>query len=74
MLDWIEGDELPQIDICEKEGGMHVQLALAEQDAIGWDHFFKGQLSMKWQAIQDTEYDRLRHRGEDIPSYKTRIW
>ena len=59
MLDWIAGEHLPPIDIREEEGGMHVHLALAEQDAIGWDQFFKGWLSNKWQIIQDTEYSRL---------------
>ena len=59
MLDWIAGDLLPPIDICEEEGGMHVQLTLVEQDAIGWDQFFKGRLSNEWHMIQDIEYARL---------------
>ena len=58
-----------------KKGGTHVQYALNEQDAIGWDQFFKGRLSKEWQLIQeDNEYEHLRQQGEKIPSHQTGMW
>lgn len=75
MLDWIAGDLLPPINVREEEGMMHVQYALNEQDAIGWDQFFKRRLSKEWQMIQDHKYERLRKQGEKIPSHhQTGMW
>ena len=45
MADWIKGDHMPQINVREEEGGMRVQKAVDEQDEIGLDQFFKGQMS-----------------------------
>ena len=74
MIEWIEGGELTHLDVREEDGGMQVQMAIIEQDKIGWDHFFKGRVSREWQTIQDCEYERLRQQGEEIPNYKTGMW
>ena len=42
MIEWIEGVELTHIDVRDEDGGVQVQMAIIEQDKIGWDHFFKG--------------------------------
>ena len=35
MMGWIEGGELTHLDVLDEDGGIHVQMAIIEQDKIG---------------------------------------
>ena len=51
---------------------MLLDTLVQEQEAIGWENFFKGRISKTWSLIQDKHFTSL-----DLPdcqAYKTGTW
>ena len=61
MQAWLQGDSPSALDITleNEEYEDEIIQAHSNQDAIGWDNFFKRLLSKQWSEIQQSYYDTI---------------
>jgi hypothetical protein len=58
---WLNQQPLPDIEVLIPEASRTLKRAVSEQTAIGWDHWFKGRLTMEWATLYNHDLETANH-------------
>jgi hypothetical protein len=51
LRNWLNGNPQPNIRTLAPEASFTLRRAVTEQNQIGWDHWFRGRLSVTWGVL-----------------------
>ncbi len=66
VLSWLTNTEPPDIHTFSYHASETLKQAYIEQSTIGWGHFLRGRLSMKWGDMIHHEYQQISTRLNDL--------
>lgn len=56
---WLKSEYLPRIEMVIPEANENLKDAIKSQNSIGWDQFFCGRISKKWERVYQEDLDKI---------------